>query len=129
LASIVSAAVDVVLATQDQLPARIAVLEEALNNNPKAAAVLAEARAALKPTIWTEKAVTDALSAKLRATAVVTKTQASAIRDYVGTGLAAAEMDTLINELKTTKGPRNIARLIAKYDASVISMIVAAIVD
>ena len=43
MASIVGAAIDVVLATPDQLASRIAVLEDALQKNPKAAAQLAEA--------------------------------------------------------------------------------------
>jgi hypothetical protein len=129
LASIVTAAIDVVLATPDQLPARIAVLEESLKNNPKAAEALAEARATLTPTAWTEKAVVELLSAKMRPMATVTKTQGAAIREYVGKGLDEAELNTLLTELKTTKGPRNIARLIAKYDGNVIGLIVAAITE
>jgi hypothetical protein len=125
----VSAAIDVVLATPDQLPARISVLEEALKNNPKAADALAQARVALAPKEWTEKAVVELLSAKMRATATVTKTQGAAIREYVGKALDAAELDALLGELKTTKGPRNIARLIAKYDGNVIGLIVSAITD
>lgn len=42
VASIVTAAMDVVLATQDQLPARIAVLEAALQKNEKAARLIAK---------------------------------------------------------------------------------------
>lgn len=129
MASIVSAAVDVVLATPEQLPARIAVLEEALKNNPRAAEALATARAALTPSEWTEKRVVEMLSAKLRPTATVTKTQGAAIREYVGKALDEAELNALLNELKTAKGPRNIARLIAKYDGSVISLIVSAITE
>jgi hypothetical protein len=129
LASIVSAAIDVVLATPDQLPARIAVLEESLKNNPRAAEALAAARAAVAPTEWTEKRVVELLSAKLRATATVTKTQSAAIREYVGKALDEAELNAMLNELKTAKGPRNIARLIAKYDGSVIGLIVSAITD
>lgn len=129
MASIVSAAIEVVLAAPEQLPTRIAVLEEALKKNVKAAEALAAARAALAPTEWTEKAVTDALSAKLRPMATITKTQGAAIREYVGQALDEAELDTLLGELKTTKGPRNIARLIAKYNGNVIGLIVAAITD
>lgn len=129
MASIVSAAIDVVLAAPEQLPARIAVLEAALKNHPKAAEALAEARAALTPKEWTEKAVVDALSAKMRATAAVTKTQSATIREYVGKALDEAELTLMLNELKTTKGPRNIARLIAKYDGNVISLIVAALTE
>jgi hypothetical protein len=129
VASIVAAAIDVVLATPDQLPARIAVLEAALKKHDKAAEALAAARAALKPTEWTEKAVVDLLSAKLRPTATVTKTQGAAIREYVGAALPVAELDALLAELKGAKGPRNIARLIAKYDGNVISLIVAAITE
>jgi hypothetical protein len=129
LASIVTAAIDVVLATPDQLPARIAILEEALKNNAKAAEALAEARAARTPTAWTEKSVVDLLSAKLRPMATVTKTQGVAIREYVGTALDEAELNILLTELKSTKGPRNIARLIAKYDGAVIGLIVAAITE
>lgn len=129
MASIVTAAIDVVLATQDQLPARIAILEEALKRNEKAAEALATARAALAPSEWTEKAVVAALSAKLRPMATVTKTQGAAIREYVGKSLDEAELNALLDELKSAKGPRNIARLIAKYDGAVISMIVAAITD
>jgi len=129
LASIVTAAIDVVLAAPEQLPARIAVLEQALQNNPKAAEALAQARAALKPTEWTEKSVVDSLSAKLRPTATITKTQSAAIRDYVGNALDEAELNTLLTELKSAKGPRNIARLIAKYDGNVIGLIVAAITE
>lgn len=129
MASIVTAAIDVVLAAPDQLPARIAVLEQALRNNPKAAEALTQARSALKPTEWTEKSVTDLLSAKLRPTATITKTQGAAIRDYVGKALDQAELDALLSELKSAKGPRNIARLIAKYDGNVIGLIVAAITD
>ncbi|MEI7645957.1 MAG: hypothetical protein WCJ55_16940 [Chloroflexales bacterium] len=131
MASIVSAAIDVILATPDQLSARIAVLEDALKRNEKAAAQLSEARAlrATESKEWTEKAVTDTLSAKLRATATVTKTQSAAIREYVGKALDEAELNILLTELKTTKGPRNIARLIAKYDGNVIGLIVAAITE
>jgi cell division septum initiation protein DivIVA len=129
LASIVSAAIDVVLARPEQLPARIAVLEEALKNHPKAAEALAQARSALAPKEWTEKAVVDLLSAKMRATATVTKTQSAAIREYVGKALDETELNLMLDELKTTKGPRNIARLIAKYDGNVISLIVAAITE
>lgn len=129
MASIVTAAIEVVLAAPEQLPARIAVLEQALQNNPKAAEALAQARAALKPTDWTEKRVVELLSVKLRPTATITKTQGSAIRDYVGNALDEAELNLLLTELKTTKGPRNIARLIAKYDGNVISLIVAAITE
>jgi hypothetical protein len=129
LASIVTAAIDVVLATPDQLPARIAVLEESLKQNPRAAAALAEARAARTPMVWTEKAVVDLLGAKLRPTATITKTQAATIRAYVGNALDEAELNALIAELKTTKGPRNIARRIATYDGHVIGLIVAAITE
>jgi hypothetical protein len=129
LASIVTAAIDVVLATPDQLPARIAALEESLKQNPRAAAVLAEARAARTPMVWTEKAVVDQLSAKLRPTATVTKTQGAAIRAYVGNALDEAELSALLTDLKTTKGPRNIARRIATYDGHVIGLIVAAITE
>jgi hypothetical protein len=129
LASIVTAAIDVVLAAPDQLPARIAVLEQALQNNPKAAEALAQARAALKPIEWTEKSVAELLSAKLRPTATITKTQSVAIRDYVGKALDEAELNALFTELKSAKGPRNIARVIAKYDGNVIGLIVAAITD
>jgi hypothetical protein len=129
LASIVSAAIDVVLATPDQLPARIAVLEEALKHNAKAAEALAAARTALKPTEWTEKAVVDLLSAKMRPTATVTKAQSAAIRAYVGDALDEAELNALLSELKTTKGARNIARLIATYDGTVIDRVVAAITE
>lgn len=129
MASIVSAAIDVVLATPDQLPARIAVLETTLLANARAAEALAEARAALAPTVWTEKAVVDLLSSKLRATATVTKTQSAAIREYVGTALDETELNTLLGELKSAKGPRSIARLIAKYDGKVIGLIVGAITD
>ncbi|NTW97474.1 MAG: hypothetical protein HGB28_02880 [Oscillochloris sp.] len=129
MASIVTAAIDVVLATSDQLPARIAILEESLQQNPRAAAALAEARAARTPTVWTEKAVVDLLSAKLRPTATITKTQGAAIRAYVGTALAEAEITALLTELKTTKGPRNIARRIATYDSHVIGLIIAAITE
>ena len=129
MASIVSAAVDVVLATPEQLPARIAILEEALKNNPRAAEALAAARAALTPTEWTEKRVIELLSAKLRPMSTVTKTQGAAIREYVGKALDEAELDALLGELKTTKGPRNIARLIAKYEGSVIGLIVSAITE
>ncbi len=129
MASIVAAAIDVVLATPEQLPARIAILEEALKKNDKAAAALAAARASLTPTEWTEKAVVDMLSAKLRPTATLTKTQSAAIREYIGTALDAAELDALLTELKSAKGPRNIARLIAKYDGAVISLIVGAITE
>jgi hypothetical protein len=129
LASIVSAAIDIILATPDQLPARIAVLEEALKKNPKAAEALAAARAALKPSEWTEKSVTDLLSAKMRPMATVTKTQGAAIREYVGKALDETELNLLLTELKSTKGPRNIARLIAKYDGNVIGLIVAAITE
>lgn len=129
MASIVSAAIDVILATPEQLPARIAVLEEALKKNERAAEALAAARATLAPTAWTEKAVVDRLSAKLRPTASVTKTQAATIREYVGKSLDAAELETLLNELKTAKGPRTIARLIARYDGAVISLIVGALTE
>ncbi len=129
MASIVSAAIDVVLAAPDQLPARIAILEAALQKNEKAAAALATARAALTPSEWTEKAVVELLGAKLRPMATVTKTQSAAIREYVGTALDEAELNILLTELKTTKGPRNIARLIAKYDGHVISLIVSAITE
>jgi hypothetical protein len=129
LASIVSAAIDVVLATPDQLPARIAILEESLKNNPRAAEALAAARAALKPSEWTEKSVVELLSAKMRPTATITKTQGASIREYVGKALDEAELNALLTELKTTKGPRNIARLIAKYDGTVIGLIVAAITE
>ena len=129
MASIVSAAIDVVLARPEQLPARIAVLEEALKKNDKAAEALAAARAALAPVEWTEKAVVDRLSAKLRATATITKAQGAAIREYVGNELDAAELDTLLDELKSAKGPRTIARHIARYDGSVISLIVAALTE
>lgn len=129
MASIVTAAIDVVLAAPDQLPARIAVLEQALQNNPKAAEALAQARAALKPAEWTEKSVVESLGAKLRPTATITKTQSLAIRDYVGNALNEAELDALLAELKSAKGPRNIARQIAKYDSNVIGLIVAAITE
>ena len=129
MASIVSAAIDVVLATPEQLPARIAVLEEALKKNDKAAEALAAARSALAPVEWTEKAVVDQLSAKLRPTATVTKAQSAAIREYVGKELDAAELDTLLDELKSAKGPRTIARHIARYDGAIISLIVAALTE
>lgn len=129
MASIVSAAIDVVLAAPEQLPARIAILEDALQNNPKAAAALAAARAELAPTEWTEKAVTDALGAKLRPSAAVTKAQAAAIQAYVGAALDPAELDALLADLKKAKGPRNIARLVARYDGDVIGRIVAAITE
>jgi uncharacterized protein (DUF2252 family) len=135
LASIVSAAIDVVLAEPEQLPARIAVLEAALQKHEKAAVALAAARAAQaqtpthEQTVWTEKAVVDLLSAKMRPTAAITKTQSTAIREYVGSALDAAELDLLLTELKTTKGPRNIARLISKYDGPVISLIIGAITE
>lgn len=129
MASIVSAAIDVVLATPEQLPARIAVLEEALKKNDKAAEALATARAALTPTQWTEKVVVDLLSAKLRPMATVTKTQGTLIREYVGKALDEAELDILLGELKSAKGPRAIARLIAKYDGNVISLIVGALTE
>lgn len=129
MASIVSAAIDVVLATPEQLPARIAVLEEALKKNDKAAEALAAARSALAPVEWTEKAVVDLLSAKLRSTATITKAQGAAIRAYVGNELAAAELDTLLDELKSAKGPRTIARHVARYDGAVISLIVAALTE
>lgn len=129
MASIVTAAIDVVLATPDQLAARIAVLEESLQQNPRAAVALAEARAVRTPMVWTEKAVVDLLSAKLRPTATLTKTQGAAIRAYVGTALDEAELNALLTELKTTKGPRNIARRIATYDGYVIGLIVAAITE
>ena len=129
MASIVTAAIGVILATPDQLTARIAVLEESLSQNPRAAAALADARAARTPTVWTEKAVVDMLSAKLRPTATVTKAQGAAIRTYVGTALAEAEITALLAELKTTKGPRNIARCIATYDGHVIGLIIAAITE
>jgi hypothetical protein len=128
MASIVGAAIDVILANPDQLVARIAVLEDALQKNPKAAAQLAEARAALKPVEWTEKSTIEALSG-LRATAVVTKTQQALVRSYIGDALPAAELDALLSELKAAKGPRNIARLIAKYDGNVISLIVSALTE
>ena len=85
--------------------------------------------AARTPTVWTEKAVVDMLSAKLRPTATVTKAQGAAIRTYVGTALAEAEITALLAELKTTKGPRNIARCIATYDGHVIGLIIAAITE
>lgn len=129
MASIVSAAIDVVLAEPEQLPARIAVLEAALQKHEKAAEALNAARAARTPTEWTEKVVIERLSAKMRPTATITKTQSTAIREYVGSALDAPELDLLLTELKTTKGPRNIARLIAKYDGPVISLIVAAITE
>ena len=129
MASIVSAAIDVVLAKPEQLPARIAVLEEALKKNDKAAQALAAARSALAPVEWTEKAVVDQLSAKLRPTAAVTKTQAAAIREYVGKELDEAELNTLLDELKSAKGPRNIARHLARYDGAVIGLIVAALTE
>ena len=129
MASIVTAAIDVVLAMPEQLPARIAILEEALKHNAKAAEALAEARNALKPAEWTEKAVVDLLSAKLRPMATITKTQGAAIREYVGKALDEAELNILLTELKSTKGPRNIARLIAKYDGNVIGLIVGAITE
>jgi hypothetical protein len=65
----------------------------------------------------------------MRATATVTKTQGAAIREYVGKALDEAELNALLSELKTTKGPRNIARLIAKYDGNVIGLIVGAITE
>jgi hypothetical protein len=129
LPSIVSAAIDVVLATPDQLPARIPVLEEALKNHPKAAEALAAARAAMATPEWTEKTVTTALSAKMRATASLTKTQLAAIREYVGAAIPAAEMDALQDELKAAKGPRAIARLIVKYDPAAVGLIIQAITD
>lgn len=129
MASIVTAAIDVVLAQPDQLPARIAILDAALQQNPKAAELLAAARAALKPTEWTEKAVIDQLGAKLRPTATITKAQSAAIRSYVGAALDQAELDTLLAELKSAKGPRNIARLIARYDGKVIGLIVGALTE
>lgn len=129
MASIVSAAIDVVLATPEQLPARVAVLEEALKKNEKAAAALAAARAAMAPTEWTEKAVVDKLSAKLRPMATITKAQSATIREYVGKALDEAELNTLLDELKGAKGPRNIARLIARYDGAVIGQIVAALTE
>lgn len=129
MASIVTAAIDVVLATQDQLPARIAVLEAALQKNEKAAASLAAARAALKPTEWTEKTVAERLSIRLRPTAAVSKAQSAAIREYVGSALPEAELTMLLDELKSAKGPRAIARLIARHDGPVISLIVAALTD
>jgi hypothetical protein len=129
VASIVSAAIDVVLAKPEQLPARIAVLEEALKKNEKAAQALAAARSAHTPEVWTEKVVVDKLSAKLRPTATITKTQGMAIREYVGKELEQAELDTLLDELKSAKGPRNIARCIARYDGNVISLIVGALTE
>ena len=129
MASIVSAAIDVVLATPEQLPARIAILEEALKKNDKAADALAVARAALKPAEWTEKAVVDLLSTKLRPTATITKAQGATIREYVGKALDEAELATLLDELKSAKGPRNIARCIARYDGPVISLIVGALTE
>lgn len=128
MASIVGAAIDVILATPDQLASRIAVLEDALQKNPKAAAQLAEARATLHPVEWTEKSTMEALSG-LRATAVVTKSQQALVRAYIGEALPAAELDAMLGELKATKGPRNIARLIAKYDGNVIGLIVAALTE
>ena len=71
----------------------------------------------------------DRLSAKLRPTAAVTKTQAAAIREYVGKELDEAELTTLLDELKTAKGPRNIARCIARYNGTVISLIVGALTE
>jgi hypothetical protein len=129
VASIVSAAIDVVLAKPEQLPARIAVLEEALKKNDKAAQALAAARSALAPVEWTEKTVVDLLSAKLRPTASITKTQGAAIREYVGKELDEAELNTLLDELKSVKGPRNIARHLARYDGAVIGLIVAALTE
>lgn len=129
MASIVSAAIDVVLATPEQLAARIAVLEEALKKNEKAAEALAAARSALAPVEWTEKAVVDLLSAKLRPTATISKAQGAAIREYVGKGLDEAELNTLLDELKSAKGPRNIARCIARYDGAIIGLIVGALTE
>jgi hypothetical protein len=129
VASIVSAAIDVVLAKPEQLPARIAVLEEALKKNEKAAEALAAARSKLAPVQWTEKAVIDQLSTKLRPTATITKAQGTAIREYVGKELDEAELDTLLDELKSAKGPRNIARCIARYDGQVIGLIVSALTE
>lgn len=129
MASIVSAAIDVVLAKPEQLPARIAVLEAALKKNEKAAEALAAARSTLSPVEWTEKAVVERLSAKLRPTATISKTQSAAIREYVGKELAEAELNTLLDELKSAKGPRNIARCIARYDGAVISLIVGALTE
>lgn len=129
MASIVSAAIDVVLASPDQLPTRIAVLEDALQQNPRAAAALAEARAALGPTEWTEKTVADALSARLRPSATITKTQAAAIRASVGSALASGELDSLLTDLKTAKGPRNIARLVSRYDGQVVARIIGALTE
>jgi hypothetical protein len=129
LASIVSAAIDVVLATPADLPARVALLEAALQKNDRAAEALAAARAALMPTAWTEQAVVEALSAKLRPTATVTKTQMAAIRSCVGSALDAAELNALLDELKAAKGPRAIGRRIAKYDSVVIGLIVTALTE
>jgi hypothetical protein len=125
----VSAAIDVVLAKPEQLPARIAVLEEALKKHDKAAEALAAARSRLTPVEWTEKEVVERLSTKLRPTATITKTQSTAIREYVGNELDESELDTLLNELKAAKGPRNIARCIARYDATVMSLIVGALTE
>jgi hypothetical protein len=129
VASIVSAAIDVVLAKPEQLPARIAVLEEALKKNEKAASALAAARSTLTPVEWTEKTVVDLLSTKLRPMATITKTQGATIREYVGKELDEAELTTLLDELKTAKGPRNIARCIARYNGTVISLIVGALTE
>ncbi len=129
MASIVSAAIDVVLATPADLPARVALLEAALQKNERAAEPLAAARAVLTPTTWTEQAVVEALSAKLRPTATVTKTQMAAIRSYVGSGLNEADLTALLDELKTAKGPRAIGRRIATYDSTVIGLIVAALTE
>jgi hypothetical protein len=129
VASIVSAAIDVVLAKPDQLPARIAVLEAALQKHEKAAEALAAARAALVPKEWTEKTIAEQLSAKLRPMSTITKTQSAAIREYVGKALDEGELNELLNELKSVKGPRNIARLIAKYDANVVSLIVMTLTE
>jgi hypothetical protein len=129
LASIVSAAIDVVLATPAELPARVALLEAALQKNERAAEALAAARSALRPTTWTEQAIVAALSAKLRPTAMVTKTQIAAIQSYVGSGLHEDELTALLGELKTAKGPRAIGRRIATYDSAIIGLIIAALTD
>lgn len=129
MASIVSAAIDVVLAKPEELSARIAILEEALKKHEKAAEALAAARSTLAPVEWTEKTIVNLLSAKLRPTATISKTQGTAIREYVGKELAEAELNTLLDELKSAKGPRNIARCIARYDGAVISLIVGALTE
>lgn len=141
MASIVSAAIDVVLAAQDELPARIAVLEQALTAHPKAAEALAAARVARMPAVqapaaaapssvvWTEKTLTEQLSGKLRAMSVISKGQAAAIRSYVGSAMPAADLNLLLDDLKTAKGPRNIARVLSRCDGDVITLIVTAIND